>query len=785
MLDTVSKTTTDETRLSRAITMPPTQRVERMRNAYFNNPTTASIERARIEGRVMLETEGEPMVMRRAKVFAAAVREMPIDIGVDDLLVGCLSVRARCRNVTPTAMRMASGLPADITARIEGTEHVPGITLGEMKGLSDDDKRELTEELIPLWDKLGRPKHIWHYGHNIHDYQKVLKIGFNGIREQAVDRLARIDRDDPEQASKVPFLEGVVIAMAAAELGARYAARARELAGKESDAVRQAELLHIAEICDRVPAEPPRNFQEALQTYYFTYQLLFWEVVPEFGFSQGRLDQYLNAFYERDIERGTITPEAAQELIDCYLLRLNMGGGSATIAVGGLKANGHDATNALSHMFIEGIMHTRLTLPYFAVLIHSNTPDSFLIKAAQLSALGAGHPQFLNSDVGVAQALARGSSGGPTITLEDARAGAPIGCSEVGIPGKDAGYLHTSGATNLATYVELAMRNGRTAAGDRVIGVESGDPDSFETFEEFREAFCKQLAWVTDNVQISGDRNEQKIIDFFPTVYESALIDDCIEKGLCREEGGAHYNFNTGSYTTGTSDAGDSLTVIKKLVFDEKRITLAQLREAMDNNFEGHEDILNMCLAVPKFGNDDDDADEQIAWVHHQWVAATTQLTNLRGGHCSPGGSPMSGYVPLGSMVGALPSGRRAGMPLADGDSPCSGTEFNGPTAVLKSMGKIDNIERTGGAILNLRLAPDATRDGDVSRLVAMLRAFIDQKIYHIQLNMVSSDTLRAAQQNPEQYRDLMVKVAGYNDFFVHLGKSLQDSIIARTEHGL
>lgn len=498
------------------------------------------------------------MVTRRAKTFAAAVREMPIDILPDDLLVGCTSVRPRCRNVTPTVQRMASGLPADITARIEGTEHVPGITSGEMRGLSDADKRELTDELIPLWEEMGQPQHIWHYGHDIHDYEKVLKLGFLGIKEEAEARLARIDRDDPEDAAKVPFLEGVVIAMqAAAEIGERYAKRARTQAETETDTVRKSELLRIAEVCDRVPAQPAWTFHEALQAYYFTYQLLFWEVVPEFGFSQGRLDQYLNHYYESDIAAGSTTQEAAQELIDCYLLRLNMGGGSATIAVGGLKANGHDATNPLSYMFIEGIMHTRLTLPYFAVLIHSNTPDEFLIKAAELCALGTGHPQFLNCDVGVAQALARGITGGPPITLEDARAGAPIGCSEVGIPGKDAGYLHTSAATNLATYIELVMRNGRDHSGEKVIGVETGDPTKFESFDEFREAFFKQLHWVTENVQISGNLNEQKIIDFFPTVYESALLDDCIEKGICREEGGAHYNFNTGSFCTGTSDAGD------------------------------------------------------------------------------------------------------------------------------------------------------------------------------------------------------------------------------------
>jgi len=788
MLDTLKKSTIDRDLLSRYIEFEPSQRIERMREAYMALRPSASLDRARIEARVMKETAGEPMIIRRAKVFAAAVREMPIDIYPDELIVGCVGTKPRSENITPTAHRLASGMPKGIGRASTVSAKGSGTRMADAAAayLSDEERRELKEELTPVWNELGRPEHMWHYGHNIHSYEKVLKSGFLGIRKQAEDRLARIDPADPEESAKRPFLEGVIIAMeAAAEIGLRYAALARELAEKEPNADRKRELQKIAEICDRVPAHPAETFHEALQAYYFTYQMLFWEVVPHFGFSQGRLDQYLFPHFEEDIRNGVLTKEDAQELIDCYLIKLNHGGGSGTIAVGGLKANGHDATNDLSYMFIEGIMRTRLTLPYFAVLIHSNSPDGFLIKSAQLCALGTGHPQFLNSDVGVAQALTRGSTGGPPITLEDARAGAPIGCSEVGIPGKDAGYLHTTGATNLATYVELLLKNGRDASGDKVIGVETGDPIQFTTFGEVQEAFHKQLAWMTRNCQIIGNRNEQKIIDHFPTVYESALIDDCIEKGVCREEGGAHYNFNTGSFCTGTTDAGDSLAAIKKLVFDEKRITMAQLCEAVDSNFEGHEEIRRMCLDAPKFGNDDDEADEQIAWVHHQWVEETTKIRNLRGGYCSPGGSPMWGYVPLGEMVGALPSGRLAGKPLADGDSPSPGNDVNGPTAVLKSMGKIDNIERTGGAILNMRLDPAAVEDGDVSRLVSLLRGFLDQKAYHIQINIISTETLRAAQEDPEAYQDLMVKVAGYNAFFVRLNKPLQESIIARTLHSL
>jgi pyruvate-formate lyase len=279
---------------------------------------------------------------------------------------------------------------------------------------------------------------------------------------------------------------------------------------------------------------------------------------------------------------------------------------------------------------------------------------------------------------------------------------------------------------------------------------------------------------------------EQDLMDLVPTLCESALIEGCIEKGMCREEGGAHYNFNTGSNGVGSTDVADSLTAIRKLVFDDGKLTMAELCDALDANFEGHEDIRRMCLEAPKFGNDDDYADEQVNWVLHEWVSEFGEIRNLRGGSGCVGGSPMGSYVPLGKLVGALPSGRPAGEPLCDGHSPGRGRDLNGPTAVLKSMGKVDSAEIAGGIILNMRLDPAvADGDGGVARLAGMMRAFIDEKIFHVQFNMVSSETLRAAQGAPEEHRDLVVRVAGYNAFFTRLTRELQDTIIERTVHGV
>jgi formate C-acetyltransferase len=435
-------------------------------------------------------------------------------------------------------------------------------------------------------------------------------------------------------------------------------------------------------------------------------------------------------------------------------------------------------------MFIEGIMHTRLSNPWLSVLVHNKMPEDLLIKACQLCSLGTGQPQFVNNDVMVSQALARGIMGGPPITLKDARSASPQGCFELVIPGKDSGYLYFP-MPNLAACMEFVMTDGVSRFNHQKWGLETGDPKKFKSFEEVQEAFTKQLAWMRRKIQISGTRTERKIMEFTPTVYESALIDDCIEKGMCREEGGAHYNFNNGGAVLASTDVGDSLTAIKKLVFDDKKITMAELCDALDHNFEGCENILQMLLKAPKFGNDDDYADEQVAWVLHQWMIEFNKVKNLRGGQGCPGGSVMGAYVPQGKRVGALPSGRLAGQPLVDASSPSRGKDLNGPTAVINSMGKIDHIEILGGITFNLRIDPAVFRDGNMEKMAAMIRSFIDQKIFHMQVNVVSSDTLRAAQKEPDKFRDLVVKVAGYNAFFTQLTDSLQNTIIARTEHGL
>ena len=807
-----------ETLLDRVLTVQPTQRVERQRQRYLDRKLVYSIDRDRIEVRVMKETEGEPMVTRKAKLFATIVRELPIEIFPDELIVGWYDP---IPNNCPLPVRCDTSLEEYLDT-IDSRERNPIF-------ITEEEKRELKEEIIPYWRGQGKwektrhsPIHYdpvppafqpelwyslqsmayWHVGHFIPNYEKLLKKGFLGIKKDVEERLARLDRTNPEEMKKIPFLEGVIMAMkAAAEIGKRFAARARELAEEEIDTKRKEELLKIAEMCDWVPANPARTFHEAIQSIWFAQILHYWETRDVASISPGRMDQYLYPYFEVDIKEGRITKNEVQELIDCLFLRPNWflymlntpngylltdtAGIAQHIDVGGLKADGTDATNELSYMILEGMIHTRLAEPDIGILVHSRTPEDLLIKACQLCGLGTGHPMFLNNDTIVVNLLGRGTLGGPPITLEIARKASAMGCNEPSLTGMDSGYCTSVYIQSLPGVLESVLTNGRKGWPNGLKGPQTGDPRNFKSFEELQEAYRKQLAWAFEMETIGTNIGERLLAEFDPTVYQSALVEDCIEKGICKEAGGARYNFGPFISGIGAPDVGDSLTAIKKLVFEEKKITMEQLCDALEKNFEGYDDLRQMLLNIPKFGNDDDYTDEQTAWVMHTLSQEAIKNKNTRGGHKIPVHIPLSSYVRGGWPVGALPSGRLAGEPLSDSVAPTLGSDVSGPTAVLKSVGKIDSAEVFAGMTLNMRLDPMIFKDDYGFKMMAdFIRTFVDQKIHHVQFNVVSSDTLEAAQIEPDKYKDLMVRVAGYVARFVELPKSVQDTIIARTVHG-
>ena len=819
----------------------PSLRVEKLRAEYIEaakrKEPNYNICSDRAIARVMKETEGEPMALRRGKAFAAVLKEVPVDIFPDEPFVGWAGGDYLSVQISAEQRGARTELEADF-----------------FKLTNEEDRKILKEEIIPYWKGDGNWKRHWfarayqnlpeetrfllygdpdpnekkigiltnsnapaqpkvnvqgrpetlglgiiidlmsrhHIGHSSFGYEKVLKKGFLGIKQDAEDRLKRIDESDPEDIKKKPFLKGVVLAMeAAAGIGARFAAKAREMAKQENDPGRKKELLLIAETCEQVPANPARTFREALQSVWFTQIMNWWETPLVLAVSPGKVDQYLYPYYKKDMEEGRLSQEDAQDLIDCWLMRFAQGvapyvpqsGAAFHLDVGGLKADGSDATNELSFMFLEGMMHTRMIEPNMGVLVHSKTPDDFLIKACQLCSLGLGHPMFLNNDVMVENLLSRGTLGGPPVPIELARTSGAIGCNEPHVTNYESEF-NVGAVFQITTALELALFNGVSRTFKTKMGLETGDAAQFKTFEELKEAFQKQLNYIIKHCGIAIRTFELAMAEVYPTVYQSALIEDCIENGMSREEGGARFNFGPAVATLGATDVGNSLAAVKKLVFDEKQIDMGQLLEMLKNNFKDQDVMRQRLLNAPKFGNDDDYVDQEVAWVMDVFNKEVIKHKNTRGGYVLPYQNPLSGYVGMGRLMGALPSGRMAGEPLSDGISPTCGTDLNGPTAVLNSTGKIDNASIFLGQTLNMRLDGEMFGTGEgVHRMASLLRTFVDLKIHHVQFNLVSSDVLRAAQENPADYQDLMVRVAGYVAYFVNLPRGLQDSIIQRNAH--
>ncbi|HJN51711.1 MAG: pyruvate formate lyase family protein [Pseudomonadales bacterium] len=806
---TLQTPTKEENAREKVYAMAPTPRVERLRQHYLDTPNKAVIDLGRIVTQVWKETEGEPLMARRAKAFAATVRGVPINIYPDELFVGWLFHEPRASEVGHRGVGLAAELDT-----LSTREYTPFL-------ISEADKRELREEIFPYWKTQGHaipvPPELQKEGitgiggvgflaHYTVNYEKVLKKGLLGVKQDAEDRLARLDLTQADDVKKLPFLEGVITAMeGAAELGGRFAAKARELADSEKNAERKAELLTMAENCDQVPARPARTFYEALQSVWFVHMMLGWEVYFHGGASPGKVDRYLYPYYEADIREGRLTREFAQELLDSWFMRYSQmfslqGANTARhmsnhtsghdVTIGGFKADGSDGSNDLTYMCLEAMMHTPgMVEPTLVLLVHSKTPEALLIKACQLTSLGGGYPQFVNADLMTETLLSRGNPYGPPVTLETIREfGATNGCHHACLQGMESGWSGGGGSgmgiSTLPAALEYVLYNGVRQYDEKESGLKTGDPRQISTFADFKAAFEKQVARLVKLSCVVSNIGEMAGLP--PTLFTSALTEDCIEKGLPREQGGARYSVGIGGNLLGSVDIGNSLAAIKQLVFEEKRISMDQLIQALDRNFEGHEHIRKMCLEAPKFGNDDDDADEQVVWVTHLVASEAGKYITTYGGRRTPTLTPLSMFVPAGQAVRALPSGRLSGEPLADALSANAGTDVNGPTAVLKSVGKVNNAEVAQGSTLNMKIDPAVFKSDDgFKRLADLIRVFVDQKVDQVQFNVVSADTLRAAQKAPEEYKDLVVKVAGYNARFVDLHRPLQDTIIARTEHGV
>jgi formate C-acetyltransferase len=570
----------------------------------------------------------------------------------------------------------------------------------------------------------------------------------------------------------------------------RHAEKAEEMAAAESDPLRKADLERIAAVCRRVPAHAPRDFWEALQAYWFTHLSVITELNTWDSFNPGHLDQNLYPFYQRDLDSGTLTREQARELLQCFWVKFNNQPAPPKVGVtaaesgtytdfcnintGGLKPDGSCGVSELSYLVLEVIDEMRLLQPSSNLQLSKKNPDRFLKRGLEIVRKGWGQPSIFNADMVVEELLRQGKS------IEDARAGGTSGCVETGAFGKEA-YILT-GYFNLPKVLEIALHNGRDPRTGKMVGIESGDPLSFRTYEDLAAAFRKQLHYLIE-VKIRGNNVIERLYSRnMPAPYLSLLVDDCIAKGGDYNGGGPRYN---SAYIMGVAPGTctDSLAAIKYHVFERKNLSMADLLAALRDNFEGHEKTrLMLWNKTPKYGNDDAYADAILAQVFDMFFDEINGRPNTKGGQYRVNYLSTTCHVYFGSVTGATPDGRRAWEPLSDGISPVQGTDRKGPTAVIQSAAKMDHA-RTGGTLLNQKFTPKIVEGEEgIDHMAHLVRSYFKLDGHHIQFNVVTAETLREAQARPEQHRDLIVRVAGYSDYFCDLTPALQNEIIARTE---
>jgi formate C-acetyltransferase len=631
-------------------------------------------------------------------------------------------------------------------------------------------------------------------GHTVLD-GKIYSRGLLDFKRDIAQATAKLDfLNDPQAYEQREALKSFDLSCDALILFAeRHAALARELV--ETRPQRRAELLRIAEVCSRVPAHAPRDFHEALQSYWFCHLAVITELNGWDSFNPGHLDQHLLPFYERGLAAGTLTREPARELLECFFIKFNnhpappkvgvtaAESGTytdfANINLGGLLADGTDGSNEVSDLLLDIVDEMHLLQPSTNIQLSRKSPDAFFKHALRVIGRGYGFPSVFNADTVVQEQLRQGK------TLEDARAGGCSGCVEVGAFGKEA-YILT-GYFNLVKVLELALHDGLDPGTGKQLGLRTGRPDSFPSFDALFDAFRKQLHHFIE-IKVRGSRLiERMYADEMPTPFLSVLIDDCILKGRDYNAGGARYN-NTFIQMVGLGSITDCLSAIRQFCFEDGQpataLPLSRLVETLDRNFDGDETLRQRLVnRTHKYGNDDDYADDLMLKVFNACFEEVDGRPDARGGRYRVEMLPTTCHIYFVSVTGAMPDGRLAGLPVSEGISPVQGADRHGPTAVFKSAAKMDHV-KTGGTLLNLKFTPGlvATEEG-LDKWAHLVRSYFKMDGHHVQFNVVTAATLRKAQAQPEQHRDLIVRVAGYSDYFCDLSTELQEEIIARTEH--
>jgi len=681
--------------------------------------------------------------------------------------------------------------------------------------VSEEVRKTYEQEIIPFWSgKTLREKLFtamdpkWHQafdagvftefmeqrapGHAILD-DKIYHRGMLDFKRQIEENRRKLDvLNDPCADEKEQEYRAMSICVdAVMTFAQRHAEKALELAELENDPTRREELEQIAEVCNHVPTHAPRNLWEALQAYWFVHLSVITELNTWDSFNPGRLDQHLYPFYTKGVEEGTLTPEQAKELLQCFWVKFNNQPAPpkvgiteeqsgtytdfALINMGGVKPDdGSDAVNDVSYLMLDVVEEMRLPQPSACIQISKKNPDRFLKRACKVIRSGFGQPSVFNTDVIITEMLQDGKM------IQDARSGGPSGCVTVSAFGKESCTL--TGYINWPKIFELACHNGIDPNSEEQVGPPTGDPYKFTCFDQWMDAYKQQLQYFID-LKIQGNNIIERLFGrFMPAPFMSILMDDCIARGIDYHNGGSRYN-PTYIQGVGIGTVTDALAAVKYHVFDEKDISMEEIFAALQTNFKGHERMRNILLNhTPKYGNDDDYADSITAEVFNAYYELLNGRPNTKGGKYRVNLLPTTVHIYFGSVVGALPSGRKVAEPVSDGISPSQGADRKGPTAVIKSAARIDHA-RTGGTLLNMKFNPQVLAgDNGIEKLAHLIRAYFKLDGHHIQFNVIDAETLRNAQKYPEQNRDLIVRVAGYSDYFVDIGTDLQNEIISRTE---
>lgn len=784
--------------------MSVTARTRKLREMMVTTPAIC-VERALYMTESYKESESDPNEIRRAKALDNILRKMTVSIYEGELIVGCFTSKVRGGAILPE-VRGQWVLDEIDTLSTRGWDKYQPLTEEEIVILQEIMPYWKGKSLYEKWRAMmpeqqqqrnykiigtaGFCENAHHLAHAVVDYSKLLAVGSYGIIEEADEILRNLDCSKAEDLEKYQFMRSVKIAHGGViAFAARYAELAQSMAKDESNSQRKMELENIAAICRWVPANPARNFREALQSMWFMYVALMIEGWGA-GMSLGRCDQYLYPFYKKDIDAGLITNNEVQELLAMILIKMNgaialqslvvsdgKGGHPVMqgLTLGGITMDGRDAVNELSYLFLEAEKEIGLCSEDLVVRINKCNPDSYVLKAVEVAKALGGKIKFVSDETSIQSMISFG------VPIDRARDYVSTGCHNPTIPAfsRNSG----GGVVNHPLLLELALNNGYSRLTGEKLGPQTGDPRKFKTFEEIIVAYRKQVVSALD-LSITYKHADLKLFSQVPCVLCSSLYEGCMEKGKDIYNGGTAPYLTNGISITGAANVGDSLAAIKKVIFEDKQFTIEQLIDALDKNFAGEEELLHRLTKAPKFGNDDDYVDlllkEQIRFTSDYSSTLRTFAGSKGGTSCIA----MTLNVVFGRIVGALPDGRKAGLPLAEGGiSPYQGRNTSGASATMNSVAKLDQVKITNGSILNMRISSDSVSDAaKLKKFAALLRTFCETGGNLIQFNFTSNAILRAAQKNPEQYKDLLVRVATYSAFFVELGPELQNDIINRVE---